>query len=74
METHNFGKYLCSKQRYPNFFTSVFDQLLGFKYEEIIINGDFNLLLDVEKDKKVVSPDHIKKSLEVEQEYSENLD
>ena len=31
----------------PNFFISVFNQLLGFKCEEILIGGDFNLVLDV---------------------------
>ena len=36
----------------PNFFTSVFNQLLDFKCEEIIVSGDFNLVLDVDKDKK----------------------
>ena len=44
----------------PNFFTSVFNQLHGFKCEETIIGGDFNLVFDVEKDKKGVSPEHIK--------------
>ena len=28
-------------------FISVFNQLLGFKCEEILIGGDFNLVLDV---------------------------
>ena len=32
----------------PNFFTSVFSQLLDFKGEEIIAGGDFNLVLDVD--------------------------
>ena len=35
-----------------NFFTSVFSHLADFKCNEIIIGGDFNLVLDVEKDKK----------------------
>ncbi|CAH3013779.1 unnamed protein product, partial [Porites evermanni] len=35
-----------------NFFTSVFSHLADFKCDEIIIGGDFNLVLDVEKDKK----------------------
>ena len=35
-----------------NFFTSVFNHLAYFKCNEIIIGGDFNLVLDVEKDKK----------------------
>ena len=36
----------------PNFYILVFDQLVDFKCDEIIIGGDFNLVLDVEKDKK----------------------
>ena len=35
-----------------NFFTSVFSHLADFKSDEIIIGGDFNFVLDVEKDKK----------------------
>ena len=58
----------------PNFFTSVFNQLHGFKCEETIIGGDFNLVFDVEKDKKGGIARTHKRSLEVVQEYSENLD
>ena len=36
----------------PNFFHSFFDHLSSFRGEEIIIGGDFNLVLDVEKDKR----------------------
>ena len=52
------GKYITLASIYaphednPNFFTSVFNQLLDFKCEEIIVGGDFNLVLDVNKDKK----------------------
>ena len=35
-----------------NFFTWVFNHLADFKCDKIIIGGDFNLVLDVEKDKK----------------------
>ena len=48
----------------PNFYISVFDQLVDFKCDEIIIGGDFNLVLDVEKDKKGGIPRSHKKSLE----------
>ena len=34
----------------PNFFHSFFDHLSSFRGEEIIIGGDFNLVLDVKKD------------------------
>ena len=36
----------------PTFFTSVFEHLDDFKYEGIIIGGDYNLVLDIENDKK----------------------
>ncbi|KAL9967518.1 hypothetical protein ACROYT_G025762 [Oculina patagonica] len=36
----------------PAFFKNLFDHLQDFEGEEIIIGGDFNLVLDVEKDKK----------------------
>ena len=58
----------------PNYFTSVFNQLLGFKCDEKIIGGDYNLVLDVEKDKKGGIARTHKKSLEVIHDYSENLD
>ena len=58
----------------PNFFTSVFNQLLDFKCEEIIVGGDFNLILDVDKDKNVVFARTHKKSLEVTNNFSNNLD
>ena len=35
----------------PNFFNTLFTHLLDFQCEEIIIGGDFNLVLDIEKDK-----------------------
>ena len=58
----------------PNFFSLVFSQLVDFKCEEIIIGGDFNLILDVEKDKKGGLARTHKKSLEVINSFSENLD
>jgi len=54
----------------PNYFTSVFNQLLGFKCDEIIIGGDYNLVLEVEKDKKGGIARTHKKSLEVIHDYS----
>ena len=57
----------------PNFIISVFDQLVDFKCDEII-GGDFNLVLDVEKDKNGGIPRSHKKSLEAILKYSENLD
>ena len=36
----------------PTFFQNVLNQLLCFDCSEIILGGDFNLVLDVQKDKK----------------------
>lgn len=36
----------------PDFFHVFFDHLSNFRCDEIIICGDFNLVLDIEKDKK----------------------
>ena len=36
----------------PGFFKHVFEQLQLFKCEELIIGGDYNLVLDINKDKK----------------------
>ena len=36
----------------PNFFGTFFDRLSFFKCDDVVIGGDFNLVLDVEKDKK----------------------
>ena len=59
----------------PNFFTSMFNHLLDFNCDDIIIGGDFNLVLDVEKDKKKggISRTH-KKSLEIINNFCESLD
>ena len=35
----------------PAFFKSIFDHLQDFEGDEILIGGDFNLVLDVTKDK-----------------------
>lgn len=36
----------------PQFFTSFFDHLMDFECEEIVVGGDFNLVLNVDVDKK----------------------
>ena len=58
----------------PNFFTSVFNQLLDFQCENIIVDIDFNLVLDMNKDKKGGLVRSHKKSLEAISDFSENLD
>ena len=74
------GKHLTLVNMYapndddPNFFTSVFDHLSDFNCEQVIIGGDFNLVLEVEKDKKGGLARTHKKSLEVINVFCENLD
>ena len=36
----------------PTFFQNLLDRILSFECEEVIMGGDFNLVLDVQKDKK----------------------
>jgi len=47
----------------PFFFENVFKHLFTFECEETILGGDFNLVLDVKKDKKVGNPITHEKSL-----------
>ncbi len=35
----------------PTFFKNVLNQLISFDCGEIVLGGDYNLILDVEKDK-----------------------
>ena len=56
-----------------NFFHSFFDHLSSFRGEEIIIGGDFNLVLDVKKDKRGGLARTNQKPLKVIQDFSENL-
>lgn len=58
----------------PSFFTSIFDHLFDFQCEDIILGGDFNLVLSVEKDKKGDMSRTHKKSLEIINNYCESLD
>ena len=58
----------------PDFFHVFFDVLSSFKCDEIIIGGDFNLVLDIEKDKKngIARTHH--NALKVVQNAMENLE
>ena len=58
----------------PSFFQNFYDHLLNFKCEDIIIGGDFNLVLNIEKDKKGGLAKTHQNSLKTIQEISENLD
>lgn len=58
----------------PAFFKSLFDHLQDFQGDEIIIGGDFNLVLDIEKDKKGgLAKTHLNAQKTVH-EICENLD
>ena len=57
----------------PNFFQVFFDHLSNFRCEEIIIGGDFNLVLEVKKDKRRGLARTHKNALKVIQDFSENL-
>ena len=56
------------------FFTSVFEHLTDFKCDDIIIGGDYKLVLEVEKNKKSGLAKTHKKSLEVINSFCGDLD
>ena len=39
----------------PTFFQNLLDHLLSFECEEIIMGGDFNLVTDIQRDKRGVN-------------------
>ena len=58
----------------PNFFNTLFTHLLDFQCEEIIIGGDFNLVLDIEKDKSGgLARTHLN-TKKVVNDFCENMD
>ena len=73
-------KYLTLATIYaPNnddavFFEGFFEHLLDFQCEEVLIGGDFNLVLNLEKDKKGGVAKTHNNSFKVVQEFMENLD
>ena len=58
----------------PDFFEHFFDHLYDFRCEEIILGGDFNLVLDVEKDKKGGLPKTYQNALKVINQKCGDLD
>ena len=56
------------------FFQNFFEHLSEFNCDDIIIGGDFNLVLDIEKDKKGGLPKTHENSLKIIKDFSENLD
>ena len=57
-----------------NFFQNVSEELLRFKCQQIILGGDFNLVMDVAKDKKGGKSMTHRNSLKVIQNIRDNLD
>ena len=58
----------------PNFFQNVSEELSRFKCQEIILAGDFNLVMDVAKDKKGGKSMTHRNSLKVIQNIRDNFD
>ena len=58
----------------PAFFLDFFGHLDDFKYDDIIIGGDFNLVLDLEKDKLGGIAKTHQNSAKIIQEFSDKLD
>ena len=58
----------------PNFFQNVSEELSRFKCQEIILGGDFNLVMDVAKDQNGGKSMTHRNSLKVIQNNQDNLD
>ena len=58
----------------PAFFEAVFKEMLSFRCDEIIFGGDFNLVLDILKDKRGGVPTTHSNSLKVLKSFQDNLD
>ena len=58
----------------PIFFTTFFDHLENFQCDEIILGGDFNLVLNVKEDKKGGLPRTHQNALNVVKQACEELD
>ena len=57
----------------PTFFKQVFDHLHDFACKEIILGGDFNLVLDVKEDKKGGLPRTLQNTLKIINQNCEEL-
>ena len=58
----------------PTFFETFFAHLLDFECDDIILGGDFNLVLDVTADKKGGNPKTHSKCLEIIRQFVTELD
>ena len=68
------GNIYAPNEDNPTFFLDFFDHLADFKCDDIIIGGDYNLVLDLEKDKMGGLTKTHQNSVKVVQEFSEKLD
>ena len=74
------GKYITLATLYapnddePCFFQDFFDHLRDFQCEDLIIGGDFNLVLDIEKDKKGGRPKTHTRSVKTFKDFIAELD
>lgn len=57
-----------------NFFQNRLDHNLSFDFEEVIMGGDFNLVMDVQKDKKGGKATEHSNSLKEVQNKANSLD
>ena len=58
----------------PTFFQNLLDQILSFESKEVIMGGDFNLVMDVQKDKKGGNATTHRNSLKEVQNIAYSLD
>ena len=58
----------------PAFFLDFFDHLSDFHYDDIVIGGDYNLVLDLEKDKRGGLFRTHQNSVKIVKEFCEKLD
>ena len=58
----------------PTFFQNLLDRILSFECEEVIMGGDFNLVMDVQKNKKGGNATTHRNSLKEVQNIASSLD
>ena len=58
----------------PTFFQNLIDRILSFECEEVIMGGDFNLVMDVQKDKNGGNATTHRNSLKEVQSIANSLD
>ena len=58
----------------PTFFQNLLDRILSFECEEVIMGGDFNLVMDFQKDKKGGNATTHRNSLKEVQNIANSLD